>query len=48
MCQVSLVVKYNYHEGNNSRLPDFDVFFPLFLIFINIINGHMVNVKIGI
>ena len=35
-----------YHEGNISSLPDFDVF--SLEIFVNVINGHMVNVKNGI
>ena len=34
-----------YHEVNFSSLPKFDFF--LFWIFVNIINGQMVNVKIG-
>ena len=36
-----------YHQGNFSRLPDFDVFF-LFKIFVNVTNGHIVDIKIGI
>ena len=36
-----------YHEGNISRLPDFDVF-SLFLISVNEISNLMVNAKMGI
>ena len=34
-----------YHEGNISRLLEFGGVFFLFWIFVNVINGHMVNVK---